>query len=502
MYYNLFMDKKPLNVKKYYTYLTVFVTGAVVLVLEILGTRFVAPYYGTTIYVWSSLIAVTLLGLTAGYFAGGWLADRNATAAPMYYIILAAAAAVYLIPFTAPFILRSTNEFGPRLGSLAGSTALFIVPFILLGAVSPYAVKLSVGELKETGMTTGSLYGVSTIGGFLAAVLTGFYLIPAIGIKAIVDISAGLLAFVSLAWLSVIRKSKAPAALLCLAVFILIVSPHNEELTSTRHIEVLFKKQSLYSSIKVVDYMGRYRTLMIDNALQAFYDMQEKDYSVDYLKMFAAAAGYMKHAKTALSIGLGGGGMDGILREKGLEVDNVEIDPDIITVAKKYFGFNGSVVLDDGRHYAINSKKKYDLIIIDAFNGFAVAQFLLSKEAFMEMKNILNPGGILAVNTVCKYIQTGGAAGPGDRLVYAVNSTLKSVFKNVFVRADNYGIVNFVYYASDSGFKPDDKYIPVDIKGSGIVLTDDFNPVESLTAGLITEWRAEEIKRMGQVFQM
>jgi MFS family permease len=175
------MEKKSGHIKEYYTYITVFVTGAVVLVLEVLGTRFIAPYYGTTIYVWSSLIGVTLLGLAAGYFAGGWLADKSGSAAPMYYIILAASAAVYLIPFTAPFILRATNQFGPRIGSLASAAVLFIVPFILLGAVSPFAVRLSVGELKDTGMTAGSLYGISTVGSFLAAILTGFYLIPVVG---------------------------------------------------------------------------------------------------------------------------------------------------------------------------------------------------------------------------------------------------------------------------------------------------------------------------------
>ncbi len=71
------MEKTGINLRKYYIYFTVFIAGAVILVLEILGTRIVAPFYGTTIYVWSSLISVTLLALTAGYFAGGWLSDRR-----------------------------------------------------------------------------------------------------------------------------------------------------------------------------------------------------------------------------------------------------------------------------------------------------------------------------------------------------------------------------------------------------------------------------------------
>jgi spermidine synthase len=501
------------NFKKYYIYITVFITGAVILVLEILGTRIIAPYYGTTVYVWSALIAVTLLALTAGYFLGGWISDKRPNFDLLYFIILAAAAAVFTIPFMAPGILKATNGLGARAGSFTSAAVLFTVPLLLLGMASPFAVKLSISELKDAGLTTGSLYGVSTIGSFIGAIVTGFFLIPAIGIKAIIDIMTALLVLVSLSWFIAVKRKKVPVTLLLVILSIIAVKPHSEDLAYRRNSKVLLDRQTLYSKLKVVDYIDRYRGLVIDNALQTIYDKETKDTAIGYIKMFAAASTQRKGIKTALSIGLGGGAIDRIFRDKGISVDNVEIDPAVVEIAKEYFNFDGKVIIDDGRHYIRNTKKTYDLIVLDAYNGFSVAQFLLSKEAFEEMKKILNPGGLLLINTVGKLKNDGKGGTPADRLVLAVNSTLKGVFTDVNVISDSFGISNYIYSASDgpldaaaglnsvknTGETVKD-YIAVNIRKNGIMVTDNYNPVESLTYDIIEDWREEEIRRLGSVF--
>jgi spermidine synthase len=494
------MNINPINFRKYYIYLTVFITGAVILVLEILGTRIIAPYYGTTVYVWSALIAVTLLALTAGYFLGGWISDKKPDFNLLYVIILLSAAAVFTIPFMAPGVLNATNNFGARAGALASAGILFTLPLLLLGMVSPFAVKLSISELKDAGLTAGSLYGVSTIGSFIGAVVTGFFLIPAIGIKAVIDIMTALLVIISLGWFIAGARKKIPVTMLFLILSVLAIKPHAEDPSYRRNTEVLFSRQTLYSKLRVVDYAGRYRGLITDNALQTIYDMKTGENSIGYIKMFAEAAAARKNAKTALAIGLGGGAIDKIFSAKGLDVDNVEIDPVVAETAKKYFDFHGKVIVDDGRHFVRNTKKTYDLIILDAFNGFTIAQFLLSKEAFFEMKKILNPGGMLLINTVGKLKNDGKGGAPADRLAPAVNATLKGVFKNVRVMSDTYGIANYIYSASDEPLDEVAGYIRVNMPETGITITDNYNPVESLTTFIIEEWRVEEIRRVGAMF--
>jgi spermidine synthase len=241
--------------------------------------------------------------------------------------------------------------------------------------------------------------------------------------------------------------------------------------------------------------------MIIDNALQTIYDTKTGEYSIGYIQMFERSAALNREkAKTALAIGLGGGAIDKIFRAKGMQVDNVEIDPLVAATAREYFNFDGKVIIDDGRHFIRNTKSTYDLILLDAYNGFAVAQFLLSKEAFEEMKKILNPGGMLLVNTVGKLKNDGHGGKPADRLVMAVNSTLKKVFKNVEIVSDAYGISNYVYSASDEPMNGETGFIKVNMPPEGKVVTDNYNPVESLTHDIVEDWRAEEIRRIGSMF--
>ena len=222
-----------LDIKKYYLYITVFITGAVILILEILGTRIIAPFYGTTIYVWSSLIAVTLVALAIGYFIGGKLADKKPESDILYLIIFVAAISIIVIPLVMNFVLIRTNILGSRFGALVSASVLFTIPLLLLGTIVPYAIKLRVKELGKVGITTGSIYGIATVGSFIGAILTGFFLIPNIGIKATIYLISGLLILISGIWF-VIDKKKilAVSAILIFILFIIIPKPSVSEINS------------------------------------------------------------------------------------------------------------------------------------------------------------------------------------------------------------------------------------------------------------------------------
>lgn len=184
----------------YFLYLTIFITGAVILVIEIAGTRVLAPFYGSTIYVWSSLISITLGFLALGYWFGGKLADKKPDINLLYRIIFLAGAVIIFTPQYASWVLLQTSELGLRFGPLIAALTLFAIPLFLLGIVSPFAIKIQTKLLARLGITAGGLYALSTLGSLLGGLLAGFYLAPNFSVRSII-ISCGLiLIFVFAIW--------------------------------------------------------------------------------------------------------------------------------------------------------------------------------------------------------------------------------------------------------------------------------------------------------------
>ena len=163
-------------------YLVVSVSGACVLAIEILGTRILGPFYGVSIFLWSALISVTLAALSLGYAIGGRWADRGPQASRLAFMLAGAGVWMLLVPWLARPLLSITEPLGLRAAVLASATLLFFPPLTLLGMVSPYAIRLSAERLEEVGRTAGNLYAVSTLASVFAALATGFWLIPNIGV--------------------------------------------------------------------------------------------------------------------------------------------------------------------------------------------------------------------------------------------------------------------------------------------------------------------------------
>src|SRR5262245_10234896 len=178
---------------------TVFLTGAGVLVLEIAGSRVVAPLYGSGLYSWSALITVTLAALSLGYWAGGRAADRRPDPVLFHGGILVAGLLVVAIPWVAGAVLRITEPLDPRLGVLLSATLLFFPALALLGGVTPFAIRLARPPAGEVGAVSGLFFSVSTIGSLLAALVTGFVLIPNLGVKAILALTGVALLLTSAA---------------------------------------------------------------------------------------------------------------------------------------------------------------------------------------------------------------------------------------------------------------------------------------------------------------
>lgn len=168
--------------------LVVFICGALVMSFEILGSRVLAPNFGSSVFVWGSLISVFLAGLSAGYYLGGKIADVNPSTRKLAIIILIPAICLLTFPLYGEPIsdMIFMQDLGIRLSPLLASMALFFVPSIFLGMVSPYTVKLMICSLHTSGKTVGTLYALSTLGSIVGTLVTSFYLITVAGIKLLI----------------------------------------------------------------------------------------------------------------------------------------------------------------------------------------------------------------------------------------------------------------------------------------------------------------------------
>ena len=167
-----------------------FFSGAALMGLEVVGSRVLAPYFGSSVFVWGSLIGVLLTALSGGAYLGGVLADRVPNIWPLAGLLILAGMVALVLPWIAPGVNRWVFEaqMGPRLGPLVASAILFLVPGVALGTVTPFLVRLSVSTLKEVGVVAGTIGAFSTAGSIVGTLGTAFYLIPTMGVRAILQV--------------------------------------------------------------------------------------------------------------------------------------------------------------------------------------------------------------------------------------------------------------------------------------------------------------------------
>jgi predicted membrane-bound spermidine synthase len=171
--------------KHKYLYLSISVSGASVLAIEILGTRIIGPYYGVNLFLWSALIGVTLAALSVGYVIGGTWADRKPAFSRLAWILVAAGIWIALLPLMKGPVAAAARPVGHRAALLIASFVLFFPPLAVLGMVSPYALRLRARTVGEIGRSAGDLYAISTLASVAAALLTGFVLIPSFGVSGL-----------------------------------------------------------------------------------------------------------------------------------------------------------------------------------------------------------------------------------------------------------------------------------------------------------------------------
>lgn len=395
--------------------------------LELLGSRILAPHYGSSLFVWGSLIGVVLAGLSLGYYYGGKKSDSSPSFATFSVIIFLSGVYVLLIAFTSGSIMQIALAFnlGERYGPLFATVLLLGPPSFILGMVSPYAIKLSTKDIANVGSTAGNLYFLSTFGSIAGVFATTFFLIPQLGVKNILFSVGVLLVVISIFGIPISLKAVGAAAI----VFAL-VSLGNPSLNVGG---VVFQQETLYHRLVVLDDpIGGTRTLLLDNHLHSAMDLRNPDRIVYvYTALFHLGFAYNPNIEKVLFIG--GGGFSGPKRflqdYPEIEVDVVEIDSEVVGVAREYFHVPEysrlNIYIEDGRQFLAKTEKKYDLIVLDAYAKTYIPFHLMTDEYFQEVYNHLTENGVFISNIIA------ALTGPSSDIFKAEYKTMAQSFLSI-----------------------------------------------------------------------
>lgn len=422
--------------KKYILEVILFISGAVGMIFEITGSRVLAPYLGTSLPVWTSLIGIILGSLSLGYFLGGRLADKFLSKKTLSFVLAAAALFIGLTAISNNLVLFLLGRFvdNINLGAVIASLVLFAPAGIFLGIVSPYAIRLKLDSLDKSGSLVGRLYAISTVGSIVGTFAAGFWLIPFLG-TALILYTLSLV--MVLAALSVSGRKFFLVKTSLFAVLVVIFyasSAVGASLSSERFdIDTKYNRFWIYEK----DYYGSpIRALRTDPfGIQAAVYLDNPDELVfDYLKFFRIAEHFRPEAKKALLIG---GGVytfprDYIKRNPAAKIDAVEIDDRLSGIAKDYFFFRDDprikIINEDGRTFLNRNQEKYDHVFLDAFNSHISIPFqLTTKETAARVYDALNEDGVVVANIIS------GISGDRGKFLRAELATYKEVFPQIYL---------------------------------------------------------------------
>ena len=436
----------------------VFVAGACSLAVELSASRLLAPYFGTSLFVWANLIGLILLYLTIGYYVGGRLADRFPRPGVLYLLTTVAAFLIGVIPFISRPILNwsltsfATYSISVFYGSLVAVIFLFAIPMILLGCVSPFAIRLRIEQVGRSGHTAGQLYAISTAGSILGTFLPVLWLIPTIGTRYTFFVFAVSLLLVSIVGLITTQLSmprlpdtrkwldKSLLSILLLipmgAAVLSVNGPIKPPSGSDGGGVLVAERESAYNYIQVVR-VGEQMQLVLNEglAIHSIYDPNQilTQGPWDYFMVapyFNKPPFTQNQVHRACIIGLGAGTIPRELTAAygPIPIDGVEIDGTIVDLGRQYFHMNEpnlNVIVQDGRYFLRTTSHKYDIIGIDAYQQPYVPFQLTTLEFFQEVRAHLTPTGVTVINA--------GRTSKDFRLVEALAQTMHGVFSNVYI---------------------------------------------------------------------
>lgn len=481
-----------------YFYFTAATTGAVIMIVEILGAKLLAPYVGTSHFVWTAQIAITLVALASGYYVGGRWADRSPQLRSLYLALIGAAVYLCGAALLVPRVAYACLDRGLAVGSLLASALLFFVPLALLATVGPFMVRVLTHSLQGVGGSVGRLTAVSTLGSVVGTVLIGYVLIPLLPNSLTLILTSGALILLAGFYFLIWGRQTRPLVAVVTALAFGAACGYatgSKRLSAGVNAREIYHANSNFGQLQVLEFRNQpVRYYLNDFLVQNTYDMKSQQglAAFTYL-LHGLARVYTTNVNDVLCIGLGIGIVPMRFAREGAQVDVVEINPAAVPMARRFFGLEPermNMTLGDGRQFVNATKKKYDAIILDAFLGEGSPSHLMTREAFSAMRETLRPNGVLVINCF-------GDFTPGhDFLVTSLQKTLAQTFASVRIHcAGDAGNVYFVASATElrRWHEPplDDIHpscrsqvetafarVVEATQERGIVLTDDYNPVD------------------------
>jgi spermidine synthase len=483
------------------------VVGAASLGAEIAAARLLAPWFGASTIVWANTIATVLVALSAGYFVGGRLADRDPTIGGLSKVVLGAAALLAVVPFVAaPFLRISVEaldrvEAGAFVGSLVAVLALVATPVLLLGAVAPYAVRLSVRTVEEAGRVAGRLYAISTLGSLAGTFLSALVLIPLVGTRRTFLTFALALAIVA------VPALRRRFVLAPVGVALLIAIPVGT-VKATGSGKVIWDKETEYQYARVVQETDGERRLELNEGEAVHSLYRPGTWLTDNYWDEMLALPFATSTQPPRSVAILGNAAGTTARAYGhyfpaTWVDGVEIDPALTEVGEKLFDLRAPRLrlhTADARPFLRRSSAHWDVIVVDAYRQPYIPFYLTTKEFFGEVRDHLTPRGVVLVNV--------GHPSSSDRLEKVLSATMGTAFRTVLrdpVRSTNTVLLGTNADASRASMHIATRAMPPDLASvtsvaadrlapalrGGSVYTDDRAPVEWLIDASIVKVAAD-----------
>ena len=485
----------------------IFLVDAICMILELIASRLLSPYFGNSNIVWTSVIGIILLSSSLGNYIGGKIADRDNKEKILKLLIMWAAIFIMIIPFIQEIILPliSTKIQNIKIGAIIATTILFLIPSVLMGTIMPIILKLKITDLETTGKESGKITAIGTIGGIFGTFIGGFLLIPNIGSVYILYILAIVLAILSLLVKIKIKEKNTLIAIVVIIISLIFmfvsINTNSEigenvlenEIGQTVSFDTQYGRVLIYNRTIKDEPV---RVLNIDSGYEsATFTNEDKvnELVFEYTKLYNLMFEYNNEINDILLIGGAGYSYPKyyISHYPKKRMDVVEIDGDITKIAKKYFYLDKlirdynleenkrlNLITEDGRVYLNNNTKKYDAILNDAFSGKNPAKTLTTKEAISQIKKSLNVNGLYLTNIISSL------EGENSKFIKAEVNTLKKYFKNVYVIPcrdikDLYNTQNNMVICTDKDVKYDNTY-SLNIEKDELIITDEYCPVDSI----------------------
>ncbi|WP_440763865.1 spermidine synthase [Natronorubrum sp. DTA7] len=454
--------------------LAVFVSGVTSMGLEILAVRLIAPQFGSHIYTVGGILTVVLAALSVGYWQGGKRAS-TATNREMSWLLLGTAVYVAVVIYASDFLLRYTATLAlpPRYAALPAAIILFGPPTYLLGFISPYAAELS--QKRGTGEASGHVYALGTIGSILGSAATTFVLIPELSIDGI-GLLFGLVLVGTAFALNVPSLSRKPVLASVVVVLLLVAATGAGPVAVDHRGDVVYQTQTAYQQLEVVD-DGDERTLYLDGARHSAVDLEDPDRHVfeytTYFHLPMLMTDDVEDVDNVLFIGGGGySGPQDFEEQYDVDIDVVEIDPEVTDAAEDYFGLehdeNMTSHVYDGRQFLQNTDETYDLIVLDAYKQNQVPFHLTTVEFMDLVSERLTDDGIFHANVIS------APNGPAAEFYHAQQNTMDEAFGDTYAfrTSDSSAIQNIqivgtndatAFSEADLQERNDDRELSVDL---------------------------------------